>query len=199
MSENQITASEEVVTKEPFSAKFKEWGRKRLVSLKRKPQTIALIFMLIPSLIYILGLGTMSNGVLSETTTSFKGVDWVGHAIFVNNLFSILILLLFLNTFPKRKKPNLIFAALVFVFAIIMILMDVLFYVQMAEATSQEGINVSNITYSAMNLSIIHIVFLVIAMVVFAMVPIYKKWLMKINTRKEVESNEIKGTIDIED
>lgn len=195
MSENEIVNNEGKV-KEPFSAKLKEWCRKEIVALKRKPQIIALLFLLISSLIYVFGLGTLSRAIINNSGESYAGVNWVGHAIFVNTLFSILILLLFLNTFPKRKKPNLVFAALVFVFGMIMILMDVLFYVQLSGAV---GDTVGSNQASALRLTIVHIIFQAIALVVFALIPLYSKLICKINTKKEITSTEIKESIDLQE
>ena len=175
-------------------AKLKEWWRKKMVSLKRKPQMISLLFFIIPSLIYILGLGTLSEAILSNKTVSFSSVEWVGHAIFVNTLFSILILVLFLNTFPKRKKPNLIFAALAIVFAIIMILMDVLFYTKLSAALGGNSVPTAE---SALSLTMVHLVFQAISIIMFVTLPLYKKLIMKINTKKEIESNEMSEGIDL--
>lgn len=176
--------------------KLKEWWRKKLVWLKRKPQFIALLFFIIPSLIYIFGLGTLSEAILSNRTTSFSGLAWVGHAIFVNTLFSILILVLFLNTFPKRKKPNLIFAALVLVFAVIMILMDVLFYTQLSGALKEVSSKVPT-AESALSLTLVHLIFQAISIIMFITLPLYKKLILKINTKKVIESNEITEQIDL--
>ncbi|MDE6690779.1 MAG: hypothetical protein K2K04_02300, partial [Clostridia bacterium] len=125
-SENKIKA---------FGAKVKEWFRKRVVGLKRKPQNIALLFLLVTSLIYLFSLNTLSPGAYKD----FKDTRWLGLCIFVNTLFSILVLVLFLNTFPKYPKANkktgkkhyinYVMMALVFVFIAVMITFDVLYYV----------------------------------------------------------------------
>ena len=192
MEENTSVVNEvpEVKAK---GGKFKEWRRKKLVTLKRKPYYIALLFFIIPSLIYIFGLGTLSEAILSNKTTSFSGLAWVGHAIFVNTLFSILILVLFLNTFPKRKKPNLVFAGMVILFAVIMILMDVL-----SGALKNVSGKVAT-AESALSLTMVHLVFQAISIITFVTLPLYKKLIMKINTQKAVESNEITQQIDISD
>lgn len=186
------------VQKEPFLAKVKEFFRKKIVWLKRSPQSIALLFFAIPSLIYILGLGTLSLSILGSTgvaSESYYDLKWSGHAIFLNSLLSILILVLFIYSFPKHKKPNLIFVGLVFVFAIVMILMDVLFYVQLMDVSGGRVATAND----ALSLTMVHIVFQGISMVVFALLPVYKKLLLKINTRKEIASNDIHEAIDIED
>ena len=189
------------VQKEPFSAKVKEFFRKKLVWLKRNPQSIALLFFLIPSLIYILGLSTVSLAIVGSTGMKIDGflaVEWSGHAIFVNSLLSVLILALFLYCFPKHKKPNIVFIVLVFVFAVVMILMDVLFYVKLSSFDNGASRGIASVE-KALTFSIVHIVFQGISMVMFALLPVYKKLLLKINTRKEIASNDIKEAIDIED
>ncbi len=120
--------------KSDFGAKFKEWGRKQIVSLKRKPQRIAFIFFIISSVIYLIGLNTFSPGPVKD----FPAGENLGLCIFINALFSILILVLFMNSFPKRgiayKKGgkkysiNFIMLALTFVFLAAMIYFDVMYY-----------------------------------------------------------------------
>ena len=191
------------VKKEPFSAKVKEFFRKKLVWLKRNPQAIAMLFFLIPSLIYILGLSTVSLAILGSTgmeVPGFKSVEWSGHAIFVNSLLSILILALFLYCFPKHKAPNKVFIALVFVFAVIMILMDVLFYVKLGTYDEGATRGVPSVE-SALTLSLVHIVFQAISMVVFALLPVYKRLINAINTSVKLESatENMQGNIDIQE
>lgn len=120
--------------KSNFGAKFKEWGRKQIVNLKRKPQRIAFVFFIISSVIYLIGLNTFSPGPVKDLPAG----ENLGLCIFINALLSILILVLFMNSFPKRgiayKKGgkkfsiNFIMLALTFAFLAIMIVMDVMYY-----------------------------------------------------------------------
>ena len=64
-------------------AGIKEFVRKRLVSLKRKPQTIALIVLAIGFLYYSLNLTQISN-----TTAKIQGPN-MGLCGFVTMLFSM--------------------------------------------------------------------------------------------------------------
>ena len=45
----------------------------------------------------------------------------------------------------------------------------------------------------------VHLVFQAISIITFVTLPLYKKLIMKINTQKAVESNEITQQIDISD
>ncbi len=117
-----------------FGAGLKEWGRKKIVNLKRKPQNIALFVLLVSSVFYLLCLSTLSPG----PTKDFSQVSWLGFCIFVNALFSILVLVLFLGIFPKYPKVNkktgkkmrinIVMIVLTALFMIAMIAMDIWYY-----------------------------------------------------------------------
>ncbi|MGN1104263.1 MAG: hypothetical protein ACI4QI_05240 [Candidatus Coproplasma sp.] len=147
MENNENVAVEEIETVEATAtepqtpskgtavkSKAKEWFRKQIVNLKRKPQNIALFVLAISSIFYLLSLSTLSPG----PTKDFSGTTWLGFCIFVNALFSILVLVLYLGIFPKYPKvnkktgkksyisiPKLVLTAL---FMIAMIVMDILYY-----------------------------------------------------------------------
>ena len=123
----------------------------------------------------------------------------LGFPVFVNMLFCILVLLLYLWSFPKRKKPNYIMIALTFIFMGVMIALDIVFHINLAKAAD----NLSSAERAALpfidkslTLAIVHVVFVGISAVLLATLPLYKKLIMKINTRKVVESTEIKEEID---
>ena len=80
---------------------LKEFWRKRLVSLKRKPHMIPLVVMAIAFLYYSLNLTH-----ISDTTARIQG-QGMGLAGFATMLFSMLSLVCFLNAFPHRKKVNI--------------------------------------------------------------------------------------------
>lgn len=142
MAENQNTIIEQTppdnasAAKTPFWQRFlagaKEWGRKQIVALKRKPQNITLICLAITTVVYLVSLNSLSQG-----PTTFSDASWMGFCVFVNTLLSILILALFLNAFPKypkvnkktgkKTKINYVMLALVFVFMGIMIACDIIY------------------------------------------------------------------------
>ena len=83
---------------------------------------------------YLIGLNVFSPGPV----TDFPSQEYLGLSVFITTLFSILVLVPFMNTFPKRgikykkngKKHsmNYIMLALTFIFVIVMFLMDLLYY-----------------------------------------------------------------------
>lgn len=86
----------------------KEFIRKRLVALKRKPQMIAMVIMVIAFVYYSLNLTHFTM------TTEYVNVSGMGLSGFVIMLFSVLALVCFLNAFPHRKPVNKPMLALLF-------------------------------------------------------------------------------------
>lgn len=207
-SSEEIPAAEENQSDEAepakenkFLASVKEWFRKRIVKLKHKPQTIPFVILLITSFMYLCFLGTLSPFI-----TTNRGVSGLGIFQFVNTLASILIILIFLNSFPKRKKVNIVFLVITFVVLALMIVMDIMFIVNIAIYANRElGMGNEGFQWflteikgagESVTCTIVHMVFLVITTVVLALLPVYKMLLLKINTRKELASNDIKEEID---
>jgi hypothetical protein len=77
-----------------------ELWRKFLVALKRRPQNIALVSLVITFLFYALNLM-----YISDTTAKIQGTG-MGLCGFCVMLFSMLSFMCFINAFPYRKKPN---------------------------------------------------------------------------------------------
>ena len=71
-----------------------EMLRKFIVSLKRKPQNIAMAALVVSFLVYSLNLTSISN-----TTAKIQG-GGMGFTGFCTMLFSILSFVCFLNAFP---------------------------------------------------------------------------------------------------
>ncbi len=185
-------------------AAIKEWFRKFTVKLKRRPMNIAFFVMIVSTVLYLCSLGNYSQSALKYTT------DWLGLSIFVNTLFCILSLLLFMNSFPKRsKKPKIVMLILFFVFVAAMIMFDVLFYVKAGNAYHGELANpdwdptikadVQSYMVPALNSAIAHIVLVGLGAILTATYPLYGKLLNMINTKKVIESTEIKEVIETED
>lgn len=184
---------------ESFGAKFKEWLRKTTVKLKRKTQIIPLVIILITSLVYLCCIGTYAQ-VIEDNS----GISNLGISMFINTLLSILVLAVFLNAFPKRKKPNLVFVIGVFVVLLAILGFDLMYYLNVKKFID----NLPNDTireltlsrYPAINKSFtqltVHMVFVGVSIVVFALLPVYKKAINKINTRKNLEENNLSGEID---
>ncbi len=173
-----------------------EFIRKRLVALKRKPQTIALIAFGLAFVYYSMNLTKISD------TTAYINLPGMGLAGFATMLFSILMLVCFNNAFPHRKKVNVPMLVLMFVLVGIVIFAGIFYQARITEALTRE---VNPITVSAdksyisaaQTMLSVHRIILIIGVALVATLPVYSKALKKINTNVEVEENEDMGAIDI--
>lgn len=190
--EEQPQESKAKAVLQKIGAGLKEWGRKQIVALKRRPHFIPLFITLITSVIYLLCLRTYSKVVMANFA-----VEWAGFCVFVNTLLSVLVLALYTSAFPKRTKPNIVLVGLIFVFYIVMLLLDVLYYVRMNDYLLQS--TMTDIGRESLNNAILHMVFGGISIIVLALLPVYSKLIMKIDTSKEIESNNINEVIETED
>ena len=177
-------------------SKKPEFLRKRLVTLKRKPQLIALFVLAAAFVYYSLNLTQVSN-----TTAKIYG-SGMGLAEFVTMLLSILSLVCFLNAFPHRKKTNIPMLALLFLMVGIVIYCDIFYGNRITEAVtraenpiSADGANIYIANTSAM--LHIHMILLIIGAGLTALLPLYRPLIKRINTSVAVEGNESMGTIDI--
>lgn len=193
----ELNVNEKPSKGKAFLAAVKEWFRKFTVKLKRRPMNVAFFVLIVSAVLYLCSLGSISQTALNVH------VNWIGLSEFVNTLFCILSLLLFMNSFPKRsKKPKIVMLVLLFVFIAAMITFDVIFYVRVSEAfnnsilEAEKKAELGKYINPALNATIAHIVLVGLAAVLTATYPLYGKLLNKINTRKVVESSELKEEID---
>lgn len=174
---------------------MKEFVRKRIVSLKRKPQTIALCVLAIAFLYYSLNLTQISN-----TTAKIQGAG-MGLSGFVTMLFSMLSMVCFLNAFPHRKKVNVPMLALMFAMLGIIIYCDTYYGGCITRAITRENnpIDPAANPYisRASSVLVVHRVILCVGILLVALLPVYSKLLRRINTSVEVEGNRDMGAIDI--
>lgn len=183
----------------------KEWFRKKIVALKRKPQNIALLFLAVSTIYFMLALFKISQAIYEVYTQ--EGVETsIGICIFITTLLSLLVLVSFLNSFPKRKKPNIFFIVLVFLMIGAMIACNVVFYVQMSDILALDALQGATDTIAKVTTGqtyvIVHIVLLGVSALVFALLPAYRLLINKINTKVELESateNMQEGAIDIQE
>ena len=173
-----------------------EFFRKRIVALKRKPQTIALIAFALAFIYYSLNLTKVSD------TTAYINLPGMGLAGFAMMLFSILLMVCFINAFPHRKKVNVPMLVLMFVLTAIIIYAGIFYQSRITEALTRE-VNPITIgadkTYisSAMSMLTVHRIILIIGVALVALLPVYSKALRKINTSVEVADNGGMDQIDI--
>lgn len=174
-----------------FAAGVKEWFRKLTVKLKRKTQLIPLVLTLITSFVFLCMIGTFSQLIQKNS-----GVSSLGICMFVATLASILILPLFLNAFPKNKKPVIAFIVAVFVVYALIIAMDVIFIVNMSKFLTDHKLDTMDFYEESKTALIVHIVLVAICLVAFATLPLYKKAINMINTKKVISSNDFSDEID---
>lgn len=204
---DRVTEPSDNGTKPSAGAAVKEWFRKQVVNLKKAPQRIPMLFLLIASLCYMLILFNYSK-TINESSRAPE-LSSTGLCVFVVTLLSLLVLVSYLNAFPKRKKINWFFIALVILMVGAMIACDILVYMQLSDNleaikklgdTALQSSNFDPLRRSFTH-TILHIVFLGIFAIVFACLPLIKIGLNKINTKKVVESatSNMKEEIDLQE
>jgi len=179
---------------------MKEFFRKKLVALKRKPQTIAFVVLIVSFLIYSLNLRNISDTTAQINT---KGMGLTG---FATMLFSMLSLLTFLNSFPHRKNVNIPMLVMFFAMQGIILFCDN-FYLGKINARIAVEIAGGNdvvswlaknmYVYKAYRMLNTHIWFVVATIALVVLLPVYSKLLKKINTSIDVAGNEGMGEIEI--
>jgi len=194
----EVPAEAEEKKENKFLAGLKEWLRKTIIKLKRKTYIIPLILTLITSFVYLCMIGTFAQLIEHNS-----GIPYAGICMFVNTLASILILPLFLNAFPKRKKPQVVYIVLVFVVFALIIAMDAIFMSNIKSFFANYDASKLTDTLIAekensLQCALVHIILVCICVVVFALLPLYKKGLNMINTRKVIAENDFKEEIDTE-
>ena len=177
-------------------AAIKEAVRKMIVSLKRSPQTIPMLMLLISFVYFSLNLTHMS-----DTTAKIQG-SGMGLCQFCIMLFSLLSIVCMLNAFPQRKKPVLPMVILMFVMFGIIIYADIHYSnaimaaLTRAESPIKLDVNTAYIA-DAYNMLQTFIVLIGITAGLVVTLPFYSKWIRKIKTSVEVEDNGDMGQIEI--
>lgn len=177
-------------------SKLKDSFRKFIVSLKRNPSMIPMIMLMVAFLVFSLNLTD-----LSDTTAKIQG-SGMGLAEFTVMLLSMLSMVCLLNAFPRRKKANIPMIVIMYVMFAVMIYCDIHYRGAIwAAATRPENpiILDANTAYivNAYGLLQTHMVLIIITAVLVATLPIYSKWIKKINTTVEIEDNGSMAAIEI--
>lgn len=177
---------------------FKELVRKSLVSLKRSPQKIPLFALVAAFLIYSLNLSSIAN-----TTARINGAN-MGQCEFAAMLFSILSFVVFLRTFPRRKKADKVMLVLLALMLGFLLFVDSVYLMRIVSAVTRSDNPIvvdANSLYinTAQTVVTLHIVFICITGVLLALLPLYSKAIRKINTSIDLEYNGSMEEIDISD
>lgn len=173
------------MAKNKLSAGLKEFFRKRIVALKRKPQMIPLVVLGIAFVLYSFNLTNISD---TTARINFKGM---GLSEFCTMLFSLLSFVCFLNAYPHRKKTNIPMLVLMFLMLGILVFCDVFYMGQIARSLAENEANRS-LEFIARADSMLHrhVLIVIVGAVLTLLVPFIRKALMKINTNPELEENQ---------
>ncbi len=177
---------------------IKEVFRKYIVALKRSPQTIPLIALMASFFIYSLNLTAIAN-----TTARINGKN-MGQCEFVAMLFSILAFVVFLRSFPKRKKANKPMLGLLGGMLALLIFVDNVYIKRIVSATTRAENKIvidKNTKYieTAKTVVSLHVICIAVTAVLLITLPLYAKAIRKIKTSIDVEGNENMAAIDISD
>lgn len=175
---------------------MKEFFRKKMVGLKRKPQTIALVVLVVAFLYYSLNLTQISN-----TTAKVQGPG-MGLSGFVTMLFSMLSLVCFMNAFPHRKKVNIPMLVLMFIMIGVIIYCDIYYGGRITNAITRadnpiDPTGANSYITNAQNMLKVHMIILIIGAGLTALLPVYAPLLKKVNTSIEVAGNDDMGALDL--
>ena len=186
-----------------FGAWIKERVRKFFVVLKKNPQSIPLVALLVAFLQFSLNLTCISNTTSKLVSSRMEGTN-AGLAAFITMLLTILSFVCMLNAFPKRQKPKVGMIVLMVIMYGAIILANLHYLSCISYALNTEintnPIIISNETnyiLTARDTLSLNIVLIGITIVLVLVEPIIAKLLKKINTSIEVESNGNIGNIDI--
>lgn len=166
---------------------IKESFRKFIVSLKRNPSKIPLMAFVLTFVYYSLNLTSVSN------TTAKINLSGMGLYGFMTMLFSMLALVAFMNSFPRRKPVNKVMLIVMFVMVGLVIFADfqyrnLIFWGVSAANPNRITVDANTIYIkNAADMLTKHIVFLIISVCLTILLPVYSKLLKKINTNIDVE------------
>lgn len=171
-----------------------EFFRKKIVSLKRKPQTIPLVVLAIAFLVYSLNLTQVSN-----TTAKIYGAG-MGLFGFGTMLFSMLSFVCFLNAYPHRKPTNIFMLVLMFAMLVLIVVCDIFYMYRISQAVNRavDPIAITSATIyiqKAYNMLMVHVIIVIIGAVLTLLVPVLRTLLRKIDTSLPVEENAEMGEI----
>lgn len=168
---------------------FKNLGRKFLVTIKKNPNYIPFVMLLVSFFVYSLNLTSVSN-----TTATVQGKN-MGLCEFAIMLFSILSMIAMLNAFPKRKKPNYPIVTLIIVLFAIIIFADFTYATKIYDAIVKLGDKIKPQQYEeylkVYNMMYTHIVLVAITAVTVILEPLFAKLLKKINTNINIEETNV--------
>lgn len=178
----------------------KEFLRKTMVTLKRRPHLVALVMTMVAFVVYSFNLTDVSN------TTAYLGKPYMGLCQFAVMLFSALSIVCLLNAFPRRERPKVFMLVLYFLMCAVIIFCDVVYFNKIVNEISgpnppvtlkQDGSQ--DYVLRAQSLMVTHIILVGISALLGATVKLYGKLFRLINTNVELEYTEATEKIELGD
>lgn len=175
----------------------KEFFRKLIVSLKRKPHTLALLVLAVAFVYYSFNLTSVSN-----TTAKIQGAG-MGLSGFVTMLFSVLALVCCLNAFPRRKPTNIPMLVLMVVMLGVIVFCDIFYGNRILEAMNRANNPISVTGENSYILTVqgmlkVHMGIVITGGALALLLPLYAPLIRKINTSVEVEENGEMNAIELD-
>ena len=157
-----------------------------------------MLTLIIAFFIYSLNISSIAN-----TTARINGAN-MGQCEFVAMLFSILAFVVFLRSFPKRKKANKLMLGILGCMLVLLAFVDVVYITRIVTATTRAENTIviddnSRYIETAQNVVTLHVVFIAATALLLVLLPLYSKAIKKIKTSIDVEGNENIAAIDIAD
>lgn len=174
---------------------FKEFFRKFIVSLKKRTNRIPQFVMVVSFVFYSVCLSNISN------TTAYVNKTPMGLCSFVTMLLSVLAFVCSLNAFPPRAKPKIFMVILMYLMEAIIIGADVWYAIKINEGltTTEYQAKALGIIQTAQVVITVHYILVAVTVVLFALVPLMRKALNKIDTSVELDDNKDMKKIELED
>lgn len=175
---------------------IKEFFRKLMVSLKRRPHNVALVMLAITFVVYSFNLTDVSNTTANLNLQN----SGMGLCEFATMLFSILSIVSFLNAFPKREKPKIIMLVVLFVMLAIILTADIVYVSCIDRAIANAattGRVLDDFVFDTRTMLIAHMVLVILSAILTATIPLYGKLFKKVKTSIEVEYTEADEEVEL--
>jgi len=155
--------------------------RKWIVGLKRRPQNIPLLFLIVSCMVYTFNLTIHSD------TSMYVNSQIIAFYVFLITVFSILAIFSFTNVFARRQK----FKKLWMSTAILLILAQIVFNILFIQILHYEtAVREHHIVITEQlrfladsgNNAFLHVILLGVTLLLIIFMPVYHKLLLKIDT-----------------
>ena len=174
---------------------MKEYMKKQIVNLKRAPQRIPLVILVVCCIIYTFSLTEHSNASM------YVNSNIVALYVFIITLASILSIFSYGNAYAGgNKHMQMLIVALALI--LLQVLLDVLYLRVMHYETMlrENPVPVTVDIAASMNMTMVHIGSLAAALAAIFLKPVYHRAILKIDTSSlDVEESDIADATSIDE